>query len=165
MRIFLMDFSKFNNSELIKLYGDLLQEMRNKGLIRSKNVVGDIGEYSVIEYFNKTKNLPKLQAAPPSTKNIDAISTDGERYSIKCTTTHTTGIFWGLSQDIKITDIKPLFEYVIILQLDEFLQPLLMLQVSWEAFFKHKHWHSRMKAYNLIINKALIDDSIVLLKK
>ena len=115
-----MDFSKFNNSELMKIYGDLLQEMKVKGLIRSKNVVGDIGEYFVIEYFNKTKNLPKLQAAPPSTKNIDAISTDGERYSIKCTTTHTTGTFWGLLQDIKINDIKPLFEYVIVFQFDEF---------------------------------------------
>lgn len=160
-----MDFSNLNDSELIKIYGTLLQEMKNRSLIRSKNVVGDIGEHTVIEHFNKTKNLPKLQAAPPSTKNIDAISTAGERYSIKCTTTNTTGTFWGLTQDVKITDIKPLFEYVIILQLDEFMQPLLMLQVSWETFFKYKHWHSRMNAYNLIINKSLINDSIVLFKK
>ena len=160
-----MDFSGLDDSDLIKIYGVLLQEMKHRSLIRSKNVVGDIGEHTVIEFFNNAKNLPKLQAAPPSTKNIDAISTAGERYSIKSTTTNTTGTFWGITKDVKITDIKPLFEYVIILQLDEFMQPLLMLQASWETFFKFKHWHSRMNAYNLIINKSLINNSVVLFKR
>lgn len=36
-----------------------------------------------IDYYCKTRGLPKLQVAQPSTKNIDAISVNGDRYSIK----------------------------------------------------------------------------------
>lgn len=86
-----MDFSKYKGLELISLYGDILNEMKNQNLIRSKNVTGDLGEFIVIDYYSKTKGLPKLQFAPPSTKNIDAISINGERYSIKCTTTKYYG--------------------------------------------------------------------------
>lgn len=68
-----MDFSKYSGMELIKIYGELLSEMREDKLIRSKNVTGDLGEYIVVDYYTKTKGLPKLQFAPPSTKNIDAI--------------------------------------------------------------------------------------------
>lgn len=160
-----MDFSKYEGVELIKIYGDLLKEMKQKKLIRSKNVVGDIGEYIAIDFFNKTKGLPKLQSAPPSTKNIDAISIEGERYSIKCTTTNTTGTFFGLSKDCTFTSTKPLFEYVIIVKLDENFQTLMILQVSWDIFFKHKHWHSRMNAYNLLLGKPLINDSKILFEK
>ena len=94
-----MDFSSLSETELIDAYGSILNEMRAKNLIRTKNVTGDLGEYIVVDYYAKTKGLPKLQFAPPSTKNIDAISTNGERYSIKCTTTNTTGTFWGIQKD------------------------------------------------------------------
>lgn len=160
-----MDFSQYKGVELIKIYGDLLKEMKHKGLIRSKNVVGDIGEYTAIDFYNRAKGLPKLQAAPPSTKNIDAISTEGERYSIKCTTTNTTGTFWGLAKDCIYSETKPLFEYVVVVKLDENFQTLLILQVPWDSFFKHKHWHSRMNAYNLILSKPLINDSKIIFEK
>ena len=105
-----MDFSKYSGMELIRIYGELLSKMREDELIRSKNVTGDLGEYIVIDYYTKTKGLPKLQFAPPSTKNIDAISVNGERYSIKCTTTNTTGAFYGINKDADIASIKPLFK-------------------------------------------------------
>mgnify|MGYP000976234025 FL=1 len=110
-----MDFSKYSGMELIRIYGELLSKMREDELIRSKNVTGDLGEYIVIDYYTKTKGLPKLQFAPPSTKNIDAISVNGERYSIKCTTTNTTGAFYGINKDADIASIKPLFEYVVVI--------------------------------------------------
>lgn len=115
-----------------------------------------------MDYYTKTKGLPKLQFAPPSTKNIDAISTNGERYSIKCTTTNTTGTFWGLQKDAEFLETKPLFEYVVIIKLDQAYQMELMLELSWEAFFRHKRWHSRMKAYYLAITTALMEDGKVI---
>ena len=59
----------------------------------------------------------------------------------KCTTTNTTGTFFWLPKDCLITDIKPLFEYVIVIKLDENFQPLSILEFDWETFFKHKHWY------------------------
>lgn len=49
-----MDFSQYKGTELIGLYSDLLCKMKKQGLIRSKNVVGDLGEYIVIDYYTKT---------------------------------------------------------------------------------------------------------------
>ena len=160
-----MDFSKYCGMELIRIYGELLSKMREDELIRSKNVTGDLGEYIVIDYYTKTKGLPKLQFAPPSTKNIDAISVNGERYSIKCTTTNTTGAFYGINKDADIASIKPLFEYVVVIKLDKNYQPEFILELNWETFFKHKHWHSRIGAYNLVITKSLIVDSKMVYKK
>ena len=160
-----MDFSKYSDMELIQIYGELLSKMREDELIRSKNVTGDLGEYIVIDYYTKTKGLPKLQFAPPSTKNIDAISVNGERYSIKCTTTNTTGAFYGINKDADIASIKPLFEYVVVIKLDKNYQPEFILELNWETFFKHKHWHSRIGAYNLVITNSLIVDGKMVYKK
>ena len=151
-----MDFSQYKGTELIGLYSDLLCEMKKQGLIRSKNVVGDLGEYIVIDYYTKTRGLPKLQFAPPSTKNIDAISINGERYSIKCVTTNISGAFYGIEKDASINDVRPLFEYVVVIMLNDDFSPKLILELDWETFFKHKHWHSRIGAYNLRIGKSLI---------
>ena len=69
-----MDFSKYSGMELIQIYGELVSKMRENKLIRSKNVVGDLGEYIVVDYYTETKGYPKLQFAPTSTKNIDVIT-------------------------------------------------------------------------------------------
>lgn len=160
-----MDFSKYSDMELIKIYGELLAEMRSKKLIRSKNVTGDLGEYIVVDYYERTKGLPRLQFAPPSTKNIDAISVNGERYSIKCITTNTTSAFYGIEKDVSKDLIKPLFEYVVVIKLDVNYQPKLILELDWDTFFKHKRWHSRIKAYNLLITNALIEDGKVIFRQ
>lgn len=157
-----MDFSSYKGIELIEQYSCLLNEMRKQGLIRSKNVVGDLGEYIVVDYYCKTKGLPKLQFAPPSTKNIDAISIDGDRYSIKCITTNTTGAFYGIPKDARIEDIKQPFEYLVIVKLKEDFTPEIILELDWPTFFKFKHWHSRINAYNVIINKELISSSRII---
>ena len=159
-----MDFSKYSGTELVQLYGQLLQQMRTRDIIRSKNVTGDLGEYLVIDYYTSTRGLPKLQFAPPSTKNIDAISIDGDRYSIKTTTGTVTGAFYGIEKDAK-TSMRPLFEYVVIVKLDEMYQPELILELDWDAFFKHKRWHSRINAYNLILSKSLIEDGKIIYQR
>lgn len=159
-----MDFSKYSGTELVQMYGELLEQMRAKNIIRSKNVAGDLGEYLVVEHYTATKGLPKLQFAPPSTKNIDAISVDGNRYSIKTTTTNTTGAFYGLEQDAD-PNMRPLFEYVVVVRLDNMYQPELILELDWDTFFQHKHWHSRINAYNLLITKSLINDARIIYQK
>ena len=159
-----MDFSKYSGTELVQLYGQLLQQMRTKDIIRSKNVTGDLGEYLVVAHYSATKGLQKLQFAPPSTKNIDAISVDGERYSIKTTTGTITGAFYGIEKEAN-SNMRPLFEYVVIVKLDEMYQPELILELDWDAFFKHKHWHSRINAYNLILSKSLVDDGKIIYQR
>ncbi|MGN0611151.1 MAG: hypothetical protein ACI4JI_05140 [Ruminiclostridium sp.] len=64
-----MDFSKYSGMELIEIYGELLSRMRENKLIRSKNVTGDLGEYIVVDYYTKTKGLPKLQCSTINKKH------------------------------------------------------------------------------------------------
>ena len=59
-------------------------------------MIGDMGEYLAIEYYNNTPGLPNLAPAPVRTENIDAISRKGDRYSIKSTSGNVTGVFYGL---------------------------------------------------------------------
>ncbi len=91
------DLEQLSNSELLEYYSRILSLLKQRGVIRTKNLIGDLGEYYAIEYYNNTPGLSKLQAAPSGTQNIDAISRQGERYSIKSTTGNLTGVFYGLN--------------------------------------------------------------------
>lgn len=153
------DFSSFNNQELITLYGQVILELKLRGAIRSRNVIGDLGESLAIEYYNSTPGLPNLQAAPPSTQNVDALSKKGERYSIKATTGKTTGVFYGLPPK-DLAEISPQkFEYVIIVKFGIDYKIKGIYELTWEQFLRYKHWHSRINAWNLSLTNEVIEAS------
>ena len=157
-----MDLNNLENKDLIMLYGQIIDELKQRNIIRSKNIVGDLGEYLAIDYYTKTSGLPKLQLAPPSTENIDAISVKGERYSIKCTTSNSTGVFHGLNPPECIEPQKQLFEYAVIVVLNNSYQLTKIIELSWNAFLEHKRWHNRMKAWQLTITKGLLADATII---
>ena len=88
-----MDLSKIPASDLFNLYSEILEELNKREVITTKNLVGEMAEYLVIQHYKNTASLPNLQKAPPSTKNVDAMSTEGKRYSIKSTSTGLTSVF------------------------------------------------------------------------
>lgn len=159
------DIDKLSVEELWSLYGATHDRLKKLGEIRSRNITGDRGEQLAIAHYNATKNLPKLQMAPPSTKNIDAISTQGERYSIKTITlpNKTTGVFHGYGTPERPQRDKK-FEYLIIVVIDAY-QPELILELTWEDFYDLKCWHSTMAAYNISLSKAVIAKSRVVFQK
>ena len=142
-------------AELIELYPKILELLKKKDVIRSKNLIGDIGEYLVISHYCKTAGLPNLQRAPPSTKNIDAISTNGERYSIKSTSTNVTGTFWGLNTPGSEDKEQQKFEYLVIAIFSNNYVLKKIVEVDWNQFLQIKRWHSRMNAWNVTINSKL----------
>ena len=154
-----LDLSKCSPTEIIALYGLSIKELKKRGIIRTGNVLGDLGEYLAIEYYKNTKGLPKLQPAPIGTKSIDAISVNGDRYTIKSTTVNSTGVFYGLEPPDSTIPDKQIFEYVIVVRFSKDMEIEDIYEIDWPTFLKHKHWHSRIKAWNLIISKALIEDS------
>jgi hypothetical protein len=154
-----MNLDNFESSEVIELYSEIIKTLKSRGIIRTNNLVGDLGEYLVVDYFCKTPNLPNLSLAEAGTENIDAISKKGERYSIKSTSGKTTGVFYGLNPlgNEKVDEVK--FEYVIIVIFNEVYQMEKIIQLDWGQFLSFKSWHSRMNAWNLNITKKLIDES------
>lgn len=154
--------NSLSDDDLIKAYSYSITILKDRNIIRTKNVVGELGEYIAINHYTATPNLPKLQAAPTGTQNIDAISINGDRYSIKSTTTTTTGVFYGLNNPNISLEEAQKFEYVIIVKFDDNLNLKAIYELDWKTFLKHKKWHSRMNAWNLTLSKNLISDSKII---
>ena len=154
-----------NNEELWLLYADTEKELKERGLVRTRNIVGERGEFLAIEIYASIPNLPNLQAAPEGTQNVDALSRKGERYSIKTITEpgNTTGVFYGIGEKNVDSIPEKKFEYVIIVQIFRDYRPKRILELTWEQFLKHKKWHSTMRAWNLSVTKALLNDAKVIM--
>ena len=97
-----MNYKDLSVSELAKLISpnsEAFQELKYREILRTKNVVGELGEFYAIEFYCKNPKLPSLSIAPITVKNIDALSRNGEIYSIKTVSSKkgTTGSFWDPS--------------------------------------------------------------------
>lgn len=148
--------TSLSDVELINCYSEVHKEFKRRKIVRTNNVVGELGEYLAVNYYNSTKGLPKLQLAPPGTQNIDAISRAGDRYSIKSTTGKVTGVFYGLnSRESAEVEVQK-FEFVILILLNEDFSLKQINELTWGEFIKYKKWHSRMSAWNLPVNKTIL---------
>ena len=153
-----MDVTKLSVEELLKLISpnsDIHQELKSRGVIRTKNLVGEIGEYYVKEIFNNTSNLPNLFLPPPGVQNVDFLGRNGNRYTVKTVTSRggTTGSFWD--PDSIRNNVKN-FEYLLIVILDNYYQLDTILQLSWDEFFTHKRFNRRMNNFNISVTQNLI---------
>lgn len=152
-------------SELIAIYSAILKELKNREVIRTNNLVGDLGEYLAIEFYNNQSSLPNLQAAPAGTKNIDAISREGKRYSIKSTTSSLTGVVYDLNEPDSTESENQKFEFMIVVQFSKSFELLRIIELDWELFLKYKRWHKTMRGWNINITKDLLNQSNVLLNQ
>ena len=155
---------ELSNSELLENYSKILELLKKRGVIRTKNLVGDLGEHYAVEHYNNTPGLPKLQAAPAGTQNIDAISRNGERYSIKSTSGNLTGVFYGLNPPNSNKDETKNFEYVIIVLLNDTFGLKRIIELTWDIFLQNKRWHKTMQAWNLSITKKLMTNGKTIYK-
>lgn len=155
---------QLSDEDLWSLYAQLELKLKDRKLIRTRNIVGERGEFLAITTYNKKAGLPKLQAAPEGTQNVDALSRKGERYSIKAITepSSTTSVFYGVGNpEDKVLPEKK-FEYVIIVQIDRNYMLKKMLELSWETFLKFRRWHKTMRAWNLSVTRELYKESKVI---
>ena len=131
-------------------------ELKKRNVLRTKNVVGELGEYYAIDFYNKTPNLPNLSLAAKGVKNIDALSRNGEIYSIKTVTSRkgTSGSFWD-PQSINNNEQK--FKYLLIIILNDEYALDMILELTWEDFFKYKKFNKRMNNYNISLTNTLIN--------
>ena len=156
------DLKDIETEKLWQLFSDVMNELKARGALNSNNIVGDRGESLAVTLYNEISGLPKLQLAPPSTQNIDAISVKGDRYSIKTISfpNKTTGVFHGYGSPEQPIEDK-LFEYLIVIQLKGY-SPHLVVQMTWETFHKYKRWHSTMRAYNISLTKDFLLNSKII---
>ena len=148
--------SELADDDILRLRASLDVEMRKRGIAFS---VGEMGEQFAAEFFKATPGLPNLQHAPTGTKNVDALSRNGDRYSIKtiCKGKKSGTIY----PDAKDSD-KQLFEYLLIVQLSDSWELKSIHQLGWNDFLKARSWDKRMNAWYVAISgRALADATII----
>ena len=148
-----VELKNLSDKDLIKLYPALLKELRVRGIAKTKNVVGELGEYITKRIYSETPNFPKLQDAPASTKNIDAISVRGERYAIKASSGSNTGVFASLPLE---DDGKVYFEYLVVVLFDKDYQLKMILEADWGVFLKYRRIKKPEGKWYVPINQDLI---------
>ena len=159
-----LDFKKLSVEQLVKMISpssEVVLELKRRGVVRSRNTVGDLGEYYTIETYKNNSSLPSLSIAPPGVRNVDALSRKGEIYSIKTITsrTGTTGSFWD-PKSIERNEKK--FDYLIIVILNNNYTVDLILELTWNQFFEKKSYNRRMDNYNISVTKSLINESKII---
>jgi hypothetical protein len=159
-----MEINKLNDLELIDAYSQIMIQLKERKIIRTKNLLGDLAEFLVIKHFTQTPSLPNLQFAPAGTKNVDAISRKGERYSIKATSGNLTGSFWGLNPPGSPLVESQKFEYLIIVCFDENFKLKKILQASWGVFLENKSWNKTMECWKITLTKKFVAACITLLE-
>ncbi len=151
-----INLNKLQNIEIINLYSEIITELKKRKIIRTKNLLGDLGEYLAIDCCRNTPGLDNLQAAPAGTQNVDALSRKGERYSIKSTSGKLTGVFYGLNDpDVQEAETQK-FEFVIVVIFTDEFKLNKIVEITWNQFLKLKRWHKTMRGWNLPINKNLL---------
>lgn len=145
------DLTKLKAQELLNLRAEIEKELVSRGL---SSAVGEIGERLAIEHFGRRPDLPVLVSAPRGTKNIDAISRAGERYSIKTLQrARKTGTIYPDPDE----STHPSFEYILILLLSERYELERIYRLSWAQFVELRSWDKRMNAWYLARSARVFD--------
>ena len=147
-----MNLTSLSDSEVIELYPKILNELKSRGIIRTNNLIGELGEYFVASTYKKTPSLPNLQLNLKSTRNIDATSDKGERYAIKATSGNGTGVFASLPL---VDDGKVYFEYLILVIFNKDYSLKEIYELTWDQFLQHRKMKPPENKWNLPITEAV----------
>lgn len=145
-----LDFTEYTDDTVVELRIRIDAELKKRSI---KFSVGDWGEIVAIKHFNDTPRLPKLQKAPIGTKNVDALSRSGDRYSIKTIKDGSkTGTVYPDPEDKD----RQLFEYMVIVLLDDFYELNALYRFSWKQFLEIRLWDKTMNAWYVSASKKAL---------
>ncbi|UEP48201.1 hypothetical protein LMA00_00030 [Burkholderia ambifaria] len=136
-----VDLKSLDDVGLLDLRTAVDREARHRGL--SFNV-GEIGEKLAIALFKERSDLPVLAPAPRGTKNIDAISRDGNRYSIK---TLQRAKKTGTIYPDPVDKHRRLFEFILIIMVNDEYSLERVIELDWDQFCSVRSWDVRMNAW------------------
>ena len=147
-----MNLEDLENDELISLYLKILKELKRREIIRTNNLIGELGEFIAASEYKKNSQLPQLQLNLKSTKNVDAISIKGERYAIKSSSGKGTGVFASLpNEDDGIVH----FEYLILVIFNKDYTLKEIYELTWKDFLRFKKIKPPENKWNLPITNEM----------
>ena len=130
-----MDLSNIDDDELVGIYPRLLKELKKREIIRTNNLVGELGKFIVMQSFKKSPELPTLFPAANSQKNFSFLDENGARYNVKATSGNNTGVF----HSVPLSDeAEESFEYLVVLKFSKGYEPILGLLCDWQQFVSYR---------------------------
>lgn len=149
-----MDLKSLNDKELLQFYAKLMEELRDRKLIRSSNnPVSDYAEKIVCEKL-------KLSLTGKSSKGYDAIDENtGIRYQIKARrlTSHNTSRQLGVIRNLD----QKLFDYLIAVIFDESFEPIEIWQIPLETIPKYARYSEHQNGHILVLTGKVLEDKTV----
>jgi len=107
----------------LKLIAEALKTLKQDGIIRTKNLVGDLGEYYCSQLFGLTLNLNVVETG------FDAIDIEGKKVEIKTRRTP--------EGKAKIIFRSFNFDYCLYVELSEYFEPVAILKIATEEIIKN----------------------------
>jgi len=147
----MIDLKNLEKRDLLQLYGRLMEELRQRKLIRSSNnPVSDYAEKIVCEKL-------KLSIQRKSSKGYDAIDEkSGFKYQIKArrVTSHNKSRQLGVIRNLD----QKLFDYLIAVIFDESFKPIEIWRIPREAIPKYARYSQHQNGYILILTGKILED-------
>lgn len=137
-------------TELLKIYGLIMRELRNRGVIRStNNPVSDIAEWLGAKALG-------LSLATNSAKSYDATTSEGIRYQIKGR---------RITRENRSTQLSVVrnlgeggFDFLLALYFDEDFALTRALRLTHAAVVRHSLWSGQQKGHVLTAKRSLLLD-------
>ncbi len=124
----------FRIDELLLLYNNVLSSLKNKQIVRSGRITGDIGERIAIEMY-KTYDGKELKLQTDSNPAFDAINiNNGEKYQIK-TISKSNKETGKITNILTLDDLK--FDYFVIVYTRDYIN-YEIYELTKEQFFDNK---------------------------
>ena len=149
-----MDLKSLNDKELLQFYARLMEELRDRKLIRSSNnPVSDYAEKIVCEKL-------KLSLAGKSSKGYDAIDENtGTKYQIKARrlTSHNRSRQLGVIRNLGQNP----FDYLIAVIFNESFEPIEIWQIPLETIRKYARYSKHQNGHILVLTGNVLQDKTV----
>ena len=145
-----------SDEEIIVGFATLMAAMKYRGIIRTKNVVGDLGErYAEMIYKTHSPKGP-LTRLDTNRSDVDAKDASGSLYSVKAASPESTRTS-ALHLESDHDSAHKVFDFLVVVRVDHLLQPTAVFEFTWEIFWQFKQWSKRQKAWFMPLSKTALN--------
>lgn len=143
------------DDEVVRAFATILTAMRVRGIVRTKNVVGDLGERYAVQAYARHGPRGALLLQPTNSTDVDAVDATNARYAIKAASpgsNRTSTFHFGENR----AESDAVFDYVAVVRLNDYFQADSVVEFTWEQFWQHKAWSKRQHAWFLPLTQKVL---------
>ncbi len=134
------------NAELVALYGEVMSELHQRGVVRSgNNPIADMAERVIADYYG-------VEPEPPNSKSYDVVTEDGTTIQVKA-------LRRTKSSRRNLSPLRTLdFDLVAAVVFAVDMQLVEAVFVPVVTVRDHMNWSNTWKAHRLALTNRLLDD-------